>query len=153
MLYTYMSQVGFHETRGASNRSMHTLSPTTGLPCMSGWALWPDLYCKPNKILVHVYAKDWVAANRNWNLQVGGWENRQLMADATKQTAHHRSHELFPGLQESVRKTFPTYNVCVTQPVENNTLFHSKPHFWIKTAWLLTSTAKELLSASNKLMF
>jgi len=120
---------------------------------MSGWALWPDLHCKCNKILVHVYTKDWVAANRNWNLRVGGWENRQLMPDATKQTAHHRSHDLFPGPQQCVRKTFPTYNFCVTQPVENNTLFRLKPNFWIKTAWLFTSTAKELLTAWNKLMF
>ena len=70
MLYTYMSQVGFHETRGASNRSMHTLSPTTGLPCQAErydltFIANSTKYLYMRYLNLLVYAKDWVAANRN----------------------------------------------------------------------------------------
>ena len=42
-------------------------------------------------------------------------ENRLVIADATKHTACHRSHDLFPGPQCGERKTFSSYFISLSQ--------------------------------------
>lgn len=65
---------------------------------------------------VHVHTENWIARwQKSWNLWVWGWENRLVIADATKHTACHRSHDLFLCPKHCVKKTFSTYFISQIQ--------------------------------------
>ena len=68
----------------------------TPVVAMLGLPPQSDLYCKLNQKLVHIYTENWIAAKGK--LEICGWEGG--------------SHDLFPGPQWCVRKTFSTCISC-----------------------------------------
>ena len=118
---------GYHEFHHLSERSLEkdccigrlllaTSCPSQGSFHQDSQSPLRNLMTVGNLGKVHVLTENWIARwQKTWNLWVEGWENRLVIADATKHTAWYRSHDLFQDPQCCVRKTFSTYFISLNQ--------------------------------------